>query len=46
MAAASSTGSSSASGSADNQLEAIKAAGVLNVATSAGFCSFRIPCLD
>lgn len=33
----SSTGSSSANGSADNQLEAIKAAGVLNVATSADF---------
>lgn len=41
----SSTGSSSASGSADNQLEAIKAAGVLNVATSADFAPFEFHAL-
>lgn len=40
-----STGSSSASGSADNQLEAIKAAGVLNVATSADFAPFEFHAL-
>ena len=39
----SSTGSSS--GSADNQLEAIKAAGVLNVATSADFAPFEFHAL-
>ncbi|NKD32295.1 transporter substrate-binding domain-containing protein [Enterococcus casseliflavus] len=41
----SSTGSSSASGSADKQLEAIKAAGVLNVATSADFAPFEFHAL-
>ncbi|MFS0998199.1 transporter substrate-binding domain-containing protein [Enterococcus casseliflavus] len=41
----SSTGSSSVSGSADNQLEAIKAAGVLNVATSADFAPFEFHAL-
>lgn len=41
----SSTGSSSASGSVDNQLEAIKAAGVLNVATSADFAPFEFHAL-
>lgn len=41
----SSTGSSSASDSADNQLEAIKAAGVLNVATSADFAPFEFHAL-
>lgn len=41
----SSTGSSSASGSSDNQLEAIKAAGVLNVATSADFAPFEFHAL-
>lgn len=41
----SSTGISSASGSADNQLEAIKAAGVLNVATSADFAPFEFHAL-
>lgn len=41
----SSTGSSSASGSGDNQLEAIKAAGVLNVATSADFAPFEFHAL-
>lgn len=41
----SSTGSSNASGSADNQLEAIKAAGVLNVATSADFAPFEFHAL-
>lgn len=41
----SSTGSSSASGSTDNQLEAIKAAGVLNVATSADFAPFEFHAL-
>ncbi|MGF1993472.1 transporter substrate-binding domain-containing protein [Enterococcus casseliflavus] len=41
----SSTGSSSANGSADNQLEAIKAAGVLNVATSADFAPFEFHAL-
>ncbi len=41
----SSSDSSSGTASADNQLEAIKAAGVINVATSADFASFEFHAL-